>query len=64
MEAIDGQRKAPLWRQGQAWAPVCLHTASPSHTLVGDSELSANSGDRETGAAKCPLLGEMAEKDG
>lgn len=34
MEAIDGQRKAPLWHQGQAWAPVCSHTASLRHTLA------------------------------
>lgn len=33
-ESIDGQRKAPLWPRGQAWAPVCSHTASLWHTLA------------------------------
>lgn len=32
---MTGRRKAPLWRRGQAWAPVCSHTASPRHTLAG-----------------------------
>lgn len=48
-------------RRGHPFAhtqlPLCTH-------WPGRSELGANSGDRKTGAAKCPLTREMAERDG
>lgn len=41
-----------------------LTRSFPPPHWAGRSELSANSGDPKTGAAKCPHSGEMAERAG
>lgn len=54
-----------LCRAGGRRGHPFAHTQLPLHTHWADgSELSANSGDPKTGAAKCPLTREMAKRDG